>query len=96
MTEQEKKPRQRYPKGEGPGKGNKTNHPSRKGIKLKPEKPHKTERFPDVRLTPEELAMLNAILEYTGVTVATWLTSTIADDYRQLPNLTDDKKLASN
>ncbi len=64
--------------------------------KITPHKGGKTERFPEVRLTPEELAMLNAILEYTGVTVATWLTSTIADDYRQLPNLTDDKKLASN
>jgi len=70
-------------------KGNTTNHPSRKGVKLKPEDIAKTKSFPGVRLTPDDLTRLHAVLSMQCVKVATWVENHIKADFA---NLTEDAK----
>lgn len=71
-------------------KGNRTNHPSRAGIKLKPSKHGRTERLHGIRITPEALARLNKIIEKSGKTRGDWIIEKINIEYEQLFNLTTE------
>lgn len=89
MSEQEKKTRKRYPKGEGPGRGNYP-HKSRKGVEITPYKGGRTERFPTVWMTPEEKETFLAILERDGLTPTAWVMAHMEAD----ANLTEGSKEA--
>jgi len=71
------------------GQGNFTNHPSRKGVKLKPEDEARTKNFPGVRLTPEHLANLYTVLAAQGVKLSEWVENHIKADFT---NLTKEQK----
>ena len=74
------------------GQGNFTNHPSRKGVKLKTEDEARTKNFPGVRLTPEALANLYTILAAQGVKLSAWVENHIKADFT---NLTKEQKTHS-
>jgi len=50
-------------------KGNRTNHPSRRGVRLNPSKGGRTDRL-EVRITPESKAALMELAKAAGVSAA--------------------------
>ena len=85
---EDKPKRKRYPKGEGPGRGNYP-HKSRRGVEITPSKGGRTERFPTVWMTPDESANFQRVLESLKLTPTGWIELHLKAD---IANLTNDSK----
>lgn len=68
-------------------KGNRTNHPSRAGIKLIAPKGH-TAWINRMRVTPESAAQFTEIVNKLGVSRSEWIQAKIREEYTRLLNLT--------
>lgn len=64
-------------------KGNRTNHPSRAGIKVTPSKGHDA-ILGQMRVPSEMLKQLDAITEKLGLSRAEWVKAKVQEDYERL------------
>ena len=60
-------------------KGNRTNHPPREGVKLKPSKGGRTKRH-NFAMTPEAFTKMQADAKVRGISLNDWLDEKIKSD----------------
>lgn len=70
--------------------GNRSNHPSRAGIKLKPSKGGHTGLITGMRVPGEYVENFSFIVEKFGISRSDWIKTKIDEDYARLFNLTDE------
>lgn len=69
-------------------KGNRTNHPSRAGMPIKPSKGGHTGLITGMRVPGDYVSRLAFIVEKLGISRSDWIKAKIDEDYAKIVNLT--------